>query len=112
MKGVSDNNAQNNKQIIKGNKENLKKPLQVIHISKKDTLQEKDALRNENDNAPDTFKNKLTTNKPQLIQDKIKVEINNKNESINNLSSSYEDLNSPLNFLDESKEFPLERKVD
>ena len=111
MKGVSDNNAQNNQQI-KGNKENLKKPLQVIHISKKDTLQKKDELKNENDNAPETFKSELTAKKPQLIQDKIKVEIDNKNESINNVSSSSEDLNRPLNFLDESKEFPLERKVD
>ena len=107
MKGVSDNNAQNNKQI-KGNKENLKKPLQVIHISKKDTVQEKDELNNEHDNAPETFKSELTAKKPQLIQDKRTVEINNKKESINNLSSSYEDLNKPLNFLDESKEFPLE----
>ena len=41
MKGVSDNNAQNNKQI-KGNKENLKKPLEVLHISKKETVQQKE----------------------------------------------------------------------
>ena len=111
MKGVSDNNAQNNKQI-KGNKENLKKPLQVMHISKKDTFQENDELKNENDNGPETYKSDLTAKKPQLIQDKRKVEINNKNEIINNVSSPYEDLNRPLNFLDESKEFPLERKVD
>ena len=45
MKGVSDNNAQNNKQI-KGNKENLKKPLQVLHISKKETVQQKEELEN------------------------------------------------------------------
>jgi len=111
MKGVSDNNAQNNKQI-KGNKETLKKPLQVIHISKKDTVQEKDELKNEHDNTPEKLKSELNAKKPQLFQDKRTVEINNKKESINNVSSSYEDLNRPLNFLDESKEFPLERKVD
>ena len=78
MKGVSDNNAQNNKQI-KGNKENLKKPLQVMHISKKDTFQKNDELENENDNAPETIKSELTAKNPQLIKDKRKVEINKKN---------------------------------
>ena len=90
MKGVSDNNAQNNKQI-KGNKENLKKPLQVIHLSKKDTKQEKDELENENENSPETFNSKLTATKPELIQERRRVEINS-----NNVSSSYEDLNRPL----------------
>ena len=37
MKGVSDKHAQNNKKI-KGDKNNVKKPLQVLHISKKDTI--------------------------------------------------------------------------
>ena len=36
MKGVSDKDAQNNKEI-KGNRNVLKKPIQVIHICKKDT---------------------------------------------------------------------------
>ena len=35
MKGVSDKDAQKNKQI-KGKKIDSKKPLQVLHISKKD----------------------------------------------------------------------------
>ncbi len=111
MKGVSDNNAQNNKQI-KGNKENLKKPLQVLHISKKETVQEKEKLENEKNNSPKTFKTELTATKPQLIEDKREVDINSNNESLNNVNSTYEDLNRPLNFLDESKEFQLERKVD
>ena len=111
MKGVSDNNAQNNKQI-KGNKENLKKPLQVLHISKKETVKEKEELENEKNNSPETFKTELTATKPRLIDDKREEEINSKNESLNNVSSAYEDLNRPLNFSDESKEFPLERKVD
>ena len=111
MKGVSDNNAQNNKQI-KGNKETLKKPLQVLHISKKETVQEKEELENEKNNSPETFKTELTATKPRLIDDKREVEINRNNESLNNVTSAYEDLNRPLNFLDASKEFPLERKVD
>ena len=111
MKGVSDNNARNNKQF-KGNKENLKKPLQVLHINKKETVKEKEELENEKNNPPETFKTELTATKPRLIDDKREVEINSKNESLNNVGSAYEELNRPLNFLDASKEFPLERKVD
>ena len=37
MKGVSDKDAQNDKKI-KGNKKDLKKPIQVLHINKKDTI--------------------------------------------------------------------------
>ena len=36
MKGVSDKDAQNDKKI-KGNNKVVKKPLQVLHISKKDS---------------------------------------------------------------------------
>ena len=36
MKGVSDKDAQYNKKIM-GDKKNVKKPLQVLHISKKNT---------------------------------------------------------------------------
>ena len=73
MKGVSDNNAQNNKQI-KGNKQNIKKPLQVIHLSKKETVQEKEELENEKNNSPKTYKTELTATKPQLIEGKKEVE--------------------------------------
>ena len=41
MKGVSDKDAQNNKKI-KGKKTDLKKPLQVLHLSKKENSFEKD----------------------------------------------------------------------
>ena len=43
MKGVSDKNAQNNKNI-KGDKNNFKKPLQVLHLSKKDTISKKEEV--------------------------------------------------------------------
>ena len=43
MKGVSDKDAQNNKKI-KGDKNNFKKPLQVLHISKKDTISKKEEV--------------------------------------------------------------------
>ena len=41
MKGVNDKDAQNNKKIM-GDKNNVKKPLQVLHISKKDTISKKE----------------------------------------------------------------------
>ena len=39
MKGVSDKESQNNKKI-KGNNNDVKKPIQVLHISKKDIMSE------------------------------------------------------------------------
>ena len=47
MKGVSDKDAQNNKKI-KGDKNNVKKPLQVLHISKKDTQSKKEEVVDDN----------------------------------------------------------------
>ena len=46
MKGVSNNNAHNNKQV-KGNKNQSKKPLQVLSISKGDILTEKNDIETE-----------------------------------------------------------------
>ena len=37
MKGVSNKDAQNDREI-KGNKKDFKKPIQVLHINKKDTI--------------------------------------------------------------------------
>ena len=111
MKGVSDNNAQNNKQI-KGNKKDIKKPLQVLHISKKDTSNKKQEINVDNQISLEEVKTEVNTIKPQLTQEKTQVEIENNNGNLTNLKSSYEDLERPLNFLDESEELPLERKVD
>ena len=48
--GVSDKSAQNNIQT-KGNKKDLKKPLQVVHISKKDTQKKFQEIQNETPNS-------------------------------------------------------------
>ena len=47
MKVVSDNDAQNDKEI-KGNKNVVKKPIQVLHISKKDNNSIKEETLDEN----------------------------------------------------------------
>ena len=74
MKGVSDNSAQNKKHF-KGNKENLKKPLQVIHLSKKDTKQEKDELEKIDDqnNSLNIIEN---TTEEKIIKKNDKIYIN------------------------------------
>tara|TARA_Y100001968_G_scaffold207085_1_gene190281 strand:- start:2821 stop:4023 length:1203 start_codon:yes stop_codon:yes gene_type:complete len=109
MKGVSNNNAQNNKQI-KGGKTNSKKPLQVLHISKKDTSNQKQEIVNENNNLSEESKIEANAIQPKAIQEKIGIE--NNNESFINTKNSYENLEKPINFLDEDKELTLERKVD
>ena len=109
MKGVSNNNAQNNKQI-KGGKTNSKKPLQVLHISKKDTSNQKQEIVNENNNLSEESKIEANAIQPNAIQEKIGIE--NNNESFINTKNSYENLENPINFLDEDKELTLERKVD
>ena len=47
MKGVSDKDAQNDKKI-KGNQNVVKKPIQVLHISKKDTNNGKEEILDDN----------------------------------------------------------------
>ena len=47
MKGVSDKDAQNDKEI-KGNKNIVKKPIQVLHINKKDTKSFKGVISDDN----------------------------------------------------------------
>ena len=105
MKGVSNNNAHNNKQV-KGNKNQSKKPLQVLSISKGDILTEKNDIETEN-----LHLSKETNNKnSQLIQE-TQVEEN----KIPNLSDLYEpkkELNRPLEFSGDDKELLLERRVD
>ena len=70
MKGASHNNAHNNKQV-KGNKNQSKKPLQVLSISKGDILTEKSDIETENLDISKELNNKRL----QLIQEK-KIEEN------------------------------------
>ncbi len=110
MKGVSDKDAQNNK--IKGDKNNFKKPLQVLHISKKDTFSKKEELVDDNQNSTKEVKTDISAVKPKIIEAPINEvkEIYSNNSNFENLS--YKELEKPLTFKDEDEDFITERKVD
>ncbi len=109
MKGVSDKDAQNNKKI-KGDKNNLKKPLQVLHISKKDTLSKKEEVVDGHQNSTKEVKTDISAVKPIIIEapiDEVKESYSN---NINFENLSYKELEKPLTLQDE--DFIIERKVD
>jgi len=105
MKGVSNNNAHNNKQV-KGNKNQSKKPLQVLSISKGDILTEKNDIETENLDISKETNNKNS----QLIQE-TQIE-ENKIPNLSDLYDTKKELNRPLEFSGDDKELLLERKVD
>ena len=112
MKGVSDNNAQNNKQT-KGTKNDLKKPIQVLHINKKDKV--KDSLERENNSQNKFIDEVIADNneeKPKLTKENSRFKIAENNENSFSGNNPYEDLEKPQNFLDLYEETPQERKVD
>ena len=106
--GVSNKNAQDNIQP-KGNK----KPLQVLHISKKDTQK----LENEQTNSQEEIKKEDIAIKPQIIKNDSGKEIEDNNENskdfgIPQQNSTQQDLKRPLNFSEQNTDFQLERTVD
>ncbi len=105
--GVSNKNAQDNIQS-KGNK----KPLQVLHISKKDTQKKSQEIDNEQTNSQEEIKKENIPIKPQIIRDESVKEIQNNNENNKAFDISQQDLNSPLNFSEQDIDFQLERTVD
>ena len=105
MKGVSNNNAHNNKEV-KGNKNQSKKPLQVLSISKGDILTEKNDIETENLDISKETNNKNS----QLIQESQIEE--NRIPNLSDLYDSKKELNRPLEFSGDDKELLLERKVD
>ena len=109
--GASDKNAQNHIQP-KGNKENLKKPLQVLHISKKDTQKKSQEIQNKKPNSQEEIKNENIVIKPKIIKDESVKEIENSKENTQSLDNYQQDLNRPLDFSEQNKEFQLERTVD
>jgi len=109
--GVSDKSAQNDNQQ-KGNKKDLKKPLQVLHISKKDTQKKSQEIQNENTNSHEEIKNETVATKPEIIQDLSAIKIENKNDDFKNFDSSQQNLNRPLDISGQNSEFQLERTVD
>ena len=111
MKGVSDKDAQNN-QKIKGDKNNVKKPLQVLHISKKDTISKKEEVVDDNQSSSKEIKTDIKAVKPQSIEVPINEEKESYSNNINFENISYEELTKPSNLQDENQDFIIERKVD
>jgi len=109
--GVSNKNARDNIQS-KGNKKDFKKPLQVLHISKKDTQKKSQEIENEQTNSQEINKKENIAIKPQIIQDESVKEIEDSNEKTKEFDSSPQDLNRPINFSGQNTNFQIERKVD
>ena len=110
--GVNNKNAQDNIQA-KGNK----KPLQVLHISKKDTQKKSQEIDNEQTNFQEEIKKENIAIKPQIIKDDSVKEIDDSNENtkdfdITQQDLTQQDLNRPLNFSEQNTDFQLERTVD
>ena len=111
MKGVSDKDAQNDKKI-KGIKKDFKKPLQVLHISKKDTQSEKEETFDNNQILPKEFKTDINAIEPEVIEESKNKQKESIAENINLGNSSFQDLQTPVSFQDENIDFIVERKVD
>ena len=111
MKGVSDKNAQNNKKI-KGDKNNVKKPLQVLHLSKKDTINKKEEVVDGHQNSTKEVKTEISAVKPKVIEVPINEVKESYSNNINFENISYEKLEKPLTLQDEDQDFIIERKVD
>ena len=111
MKGVSDKDAQNNKKI-KGDKHNLKKPLQVLHISKKGTISKKEEVVDGHQNSTKEVKADISAVKPKIIETTIDEVKGSYSHNINFENISYKELEKPLTFQDEDEDFIIERKVD
>ncbi|ABM71803.1 30S ribosomal protein S1 protein B, putative Nbp1 [Prochlorococcus marinus str. MIT 9515] len=111
MKGVNDKGAQNDKKI-KGQKNDVKKPLQVLHISKKDSEKEKEANFDDNQKLSNGITKDINATKPQIIEAPLNEDKENHSANINLENKSYQELAKPVNFKDEDQEFIIERKVD
>ena len=109
--GVSNKNAQDNIQP-KGNKKDLKKPLQVLHISKKDTQQRSQEVDKEQTNSQEKIKRENIAIKPQIIKDEELKEIEESNTNTKAFDDSQHDLNRPINFSEQNTDFQIERTVD
>jgi small subunit ribosomal protein S1 len=111
MKGVSDKNAQNNKKI-KGDKNNFKKPLQVLHLSKKDTISKKEEVVDVHQNSTKDLKTEISAINPKIIEAPINEVKESYSNNINFDNISYKELEKPLTLQDEDQDFIIERKVD
>ena len=109
MKGVSDMDAQNNKKID-GNKKEAKKPIQVLHISKKDPNTVKREPLDDNQNLSEEKNAEIKSKKPQTVDASLNEEKISYPNNINFENVTHKELAKPLNLQDE--DFIIERKVD
>ena len=111
MKGVSDKNAQNNKKN-KGDKNNVKKPLQVLRLNKKDTISKKEEVVDVHQNSTKDVKTEISALNPKIIEAPINEVKESYSNNINFENISYMELEKPLTLQDEDQDFIIERKVD
>ena len=67
MKGDSDMNSKNDKKI-KGKKVDVKKPIQVLHISKKESEREQEENLDDNQNIDKRVEKNTKVMKPQVSE--------------------------------------------
>ena len=111
MKGVSDKNAQINKKV-KGKKNDSKKPLQVLHISKKDSSSESEEIFDNNPNLSQELNPEIKEIKPQTIEDPSNENKDAFPQNSNSENKNYYEPAKPLSFEDENPDLVIERKVD
>jgi small subunit ribosomal protein S1 len=109
--GVNNKNAQDNIQQ-KGNAKDSKKPLQVLHISKKDTQKQSQEIQNEQPNSQEKIKKENIAIKPLIIKDESFKNIDDNDVNTKAFDISQQNLNRPLNFSEQNADFQLERTVD
>ncbi len=111
MKGVSDKDAQNNKKK-EGSKNEAKKPIQVLHISKKDTINAEEKFLKNNQSISNELKTNTKPIKPQIIDAPKNEKKENYSTNIKFEDKSYQELTKPIINNDENQDNIMERKVD
>ena len=111
MKGVSDNNAPK-KIKSKGNQSNLKKPLQVLQLNKKPTINDtsKNFLDNEKSPNNTDVSTSIQSRNDELNTNSLEKEPEYKNSDQSN--SIFNDLEKPTIQIEKNEEFEFERTVD
>ena len=111
MKGVSDNNAPK-KIKSKGNQSKLKKPLQVLQLNKKPTINETSKNFLDNEKSPDNtdVSTSIQSRNDELNTNSLEKEPEYKNSDQSN--SIFNDLEKPTIQIEKNEEFEFERTVD
>jgi len=111
MKGVSDNNAPK-KIKSKGNQSKLKKPLQVLQLNKKPTINDTSKNFLDNEKSPDNtdVSTSIQSRNDELNTNSLEKEPEYKNSDQSN--SIFNDLEKPTIQIEKNEEFEFERTVD